>query len=220
VLVLDGPLDDDNGTLIATQLLALAAEDDASDIALWIHSPGGSVPAMLAIRDVLRLIPNEEDRKKIDRITDYDCSWGMPGVGRFRVNILRQRSSFMVVMRVIPFEVPTFDALSLPPVLARIARMTEALWLRSIDEARERAKVSMAGTAPSDRDKRAREGKVTELTAAPAESRARCSQLEAHPPTTLADRPHPPQARGPRLRSTYPRPARLIRANRPRPWTV
>jgi ATP-dependent Clp protease, protease subunit len=59
VLVLDGPLDDDNGTLIVTQLLALAAEDAASDIALWIHSPGGSVPAMLAIRDVMRLIPND-----------------------------------------------------------------------------------------------------------------------------------------------------------------
>jgi len=59
VLVLDGPLDDDNGTLLTTQLLALAAEDAASDIALWIHSPGGSVPAMLAIRDVMRLIPND-----------------------------------------------------------------------------------------------------------------------------------------------------------------
>jgi ATP-dependent Clp protease protease subunit len=59
VLVLDGPLDDDNGTLLATQLLALAAEDEASDIALWIHSPGGSVPSMLAIRDVMRLIPND-----------------------------------------------------------------------------------------------------------------------------------------------------------------
>ena len=58
VLVLDGVLDDDNGTLLATQLLALAAEDAASDIALWIHSPGGSVPAMLAIRDVMHLIPN------------------------------------------------------------------------------------------------------------------------------------------------------------------
>ncbi|WP_261165259.1 ClpP family protease [Microbacterium sp. Marseille-Q6965] len=57
VLVLDGPLDDDNGTLLATQLLALAAEDPASDIALWIHSPGGSVPSMLAIRDVMRLVP-------------------------------------------------------------------------------------------------------------------------------------------------------------------
>src|SRR5580698_1121134 len=59
VLVLDGVLDDDNGTLLATQLLALAAEDAVADAALWIHSPGGSVPSMLAIRDVMRLVPCE-----------------------------------------------------------------------------------------------------------------------------------------------------------------
>ncbi|HKT57167.1 MAG TPA: ATP-dependent Clp protease proteolytic subunit [Microbacterium sp.] len=59
VLVLDGVLDDDNGPLLMTQLMSLAAEDAASDIALWIHSPGGSVPSMLAIRDVMRLIPND-----------------------------------------------------------------------------------------------------------------------------------------------------------------
>ncbi|CAN5360136.1 ATP-dependent Clp protease proteolytic subunit [soil metagenome] len=57
VLVLDGVLDDDNGILLAAQLLTLAAEDPTADIALWIHSPGGSVPSMLAIRDVMRLIP-------------------------------------------------------------------------------------------------------------------------------------------------------------------
>ncbi|HEY3683911.1 MAG TPA: ATP-dependent Clp protease proteolytic subunit [Streptosporangiaceae bacterium] len=57
VLVLDGALDDDNGTLLATQLIALATEDASTDITLWIHSPGGSVPSMLAIRDVMRLIP-------------------------------------------------------------------------------------------------------------------------------------------------------------------
>ncbi|HEV8263863.1 MAG TPA: PilT/PilU family type 4a pilus ATPase [Gemmatimonadales bacterium] len=69
----------------------------------------------------LRLIANEEDRARIDRIRDYDCSWGMPGIGRFRVNILRQRSSFMIVMRVIPFDVPTFDSLKLPAVLGQVA---------------------------------------------------------------------------------------------------
>ncbi len=57
VVVLDGVLDDDNGTLLATQILTLAAEDPDRDIALWIHSPGGSVPSMLAIRDVMRLVP-------------------------------------------------------------------------------------------------------------------------------------------------------------------
>ena len=67
------------------------------------------------------LISSEEDRARIDRLRDYDCSWGMPGVGRFRVNILRQRSSFMIVMRVIPFDIPTFDTLNLPPVLSSVA---------------------------------------------------------------------------------------------------
>jgi len=77
----------------------------------------------------LKLIPLEEDRKRINQIKDYDCSWGAPGIGRFRVNILRQRSSFMVVMRVIPFEVPTFQKLSLPPVLAKIAESERGMIL-------------------------------------------------------------------------------------------
>jgi twitching motility protein PilT len=69
----------------------------------------------------LRLIQNEDIRARIDKILDYDCSWGASGIGRFRVNILRQRSSFMIVMRVIPFQVPTVDTLNLPPVLTRVA---------------------------------------------------------------------------------------------------
>jgi ATP-dependent Clp protease, protease subunit len=57
ILVLDGVLDDDNGTLLTTQLLTLAAGDPAADVTLWIHSPGGSIPSMLAIRDIMRLVP-------------------------------------------------------------------------------------------------------------------------------------------------------------------
>lgn len=67
-----------------------------------------------------RLLPTDEDRERLDRITDYDCSWGLPGVGRFRVNILRQRASFMIVLRVIPFEVPTFEKLRLPAAIAKV----------------------------------------------------------------------------------------------------
>ncbi|MEY9860174.1 ATP-dependent Clp protease protease subunit [Catenulispora sp. GAS73] len=59
IVVLDGDLDDDNGTLLTTQFLSLATEDPDAGISLWIHSRGGSVPAMLAIRDVMRLIPCE-----------------------------------------------------------------------------------------------------------------------------------------------------------------
>ena len=69
----------------------------------------------------MRLIANEKVKERIDSLLDYDCSWGAPGIGRFRVNILRQRSSFMIVMRVIPFKVPTITELSLPPVLEKIA---------------------------------------------------------------------------------------------------
>ena len=77
----------------------------------------------------LKLIPSDEDRKLIDKIRDYDCSWGAPGIGRFRVNILRQRSSFMVVMRVIPFEVPTVEKLRLPKVLEKIAEAERGMIL-------------------------------------------------------------------------------------------
>lgn len=77
----------------------------------------------------LKLIANEEDRGRIDRIRDFDCSWGVPGVGRFRVNVLRQRGSFMIVMRVIPFAVPTIDSLNLPEVVKRIAESEQGLVL-------------------------------------------------------------------------------------------
>jgi twitching motility protein PilT len=79
----------------------------------------------------LKLISNEEDRARIDRLRDFDCSWGMPGVGRFRVNVLRQRSSFMIVMRVIPFTVPTIESLHLPEVLKQVAESDRGLVLVS-----------------------------------------------------------------------------------------
>src|SRR5690242_9467548 len=78
-----------------------------------------------------KLMSSEEDRARIERMRDFDCSWGMPGVGRFRVNILRQRSSFMIVMRVIPFTVPTIESLGLPEVLGQIAESDRGLVLVS-----------------------------------------------------------------------------------------
>jgi twitching motility protein PilT len=77
----------------------------------------------------LKLIPHERDRARVDEIQDYDCSWGLPGVGRFRVNILRQRGSFMIVMRVIPFEIPTIEQLGLPPVVQDIAALERGMIL-------------------------------------------------------------------------------------------
>ncbi|HKJ02801.1 MAG TPA: PilT/PilU family type 4a pilus ATPase [Longimicrobiales bacterium] len=69
----------------------------------------------------LKLIPHEEDKERFDKLLDYDCSWGLPGIGRFRVNLLKQRGSPMIVMRVIPIEIPTIEDLGLPPIIQRIA---------------------------------------------------------------------------------------------------
>ena len=77
----------------------------------------------------MKLISSDEDRSKIERLRDFDCSWGMPGVGRFRVNVLRQRSSFMIVMRVIPFTVPTIESLRLPDALQQVAESERGLVL-------------------------------------------------------------------------------------------
>jgi len=77
----------------------------------------------------LKLMTTDEDRARLDSFKDYDCSWGLPGVGRFRVNVLRQRSSIMIVMRVIPFAIPTLEQLGLPDSLARITEHRAGLIL-------------------------------------------------------------------------------------------
>ena len=59
IVVLDGELDDKIGTRLCSQLFVLSSDDPRTDISLWINSPGGSVPAMLAIMDTIRLIPND-----------------------------------------------------------------------------------------------------------------------------------------------------------------
>jgi ATP-dependent Clp protease protease subunit len=58
-LVMSGVLDEALGNRLTTGLLVLSTRDPRADIHLWINSPGGSVPSMLAIRDVMRLIPND-----------------------------------------------------------------------------------------------------------------------------------------------------------------
>ena len=76
-----------------------------------------------------KLITKEKDKENLDNLLDYDCSWGLPGLGRFRVNILRQRGSLMVVMRVIPMEIPSFEDLNLPQVLYKISENERGLIL-------------------------------------------------------------------------------------------
>jgi twitching motility protein PilT len=76
-----------------------------------------------------QLITNPRDRDRFDELKDYDCSWGAPGLGRFRINILRQRGTPMAVMRVIPIDIPNFESLRMPPVLAAIAQAERGMIL-------------------------------------------------------------------------------------------
>ncbi len=59
IIVLGTELDQESGNRLCSQLLLLSAENPREDISFWINSPGGSVPAMLAIRDLMRLVPND-----------------------------------------------------------------------------------------------------------------------------------------------------------------
>jgi twitching motility protein PilT len=77
----------------------------------------------------LRIIDREDIRENIDELNDYDCAWSLEDCGRFRVNILRQRGSLMVVLRRIPGNVPTVNELQLPPVLEDIADAEDGLIL-------------------------------------------------------------------------------------------
>ena len=65
----------------------------------------------------------------VQGITDYDCSYSLSEVGRFRVNICSQRGSLSLVLRHIPFNVQNFTKLGLPEVLGKIAMMDRGLVL-------------------------------------------------------------------------------------------
>ncbi|MGC3996175.1 MAG: PilT/PilU family type 4a pilus ATPase [Anaeromyxobacter sp.] len=52
---------------------------------------------------------------------EVDRGYALPGVSRFRASIFKQRGSWGAVMRTIPFQIPEFEGLNLPPVIRTIA---------------------------------------------------------------------------------------------------
>jgi twitching motility protein PilT len=72
---------------------------------------------------------NEHPLRKLDSDGSADLSYGLPGVGRFRVNIFRQRGSCAIVMRVIPDKIPSFDDLKLPKTLEEIVHIKNGIVL-------------------------------------------------------------------------------------------
>lgn len=131
----------DNIVAVFQKVLKHAKENAVSDIHLSVGSPWkfrqhghiASVkqlpPLKMAECDEIvkhivlnsHTVPEDEIAKTLGTLQDFDCSYSLPGVSRFRVNICRQRGSFSVVLRVISLDIPTVESLGLPPVIKKIA---------------------------------------------------------------------------------------------------
>ncbi|TXD38873.1 type IV pilus twitching motility protein PilT [Lujinxingia vulgaris] len=116
------------------KILQIAVKGGASDI----HIKAGLPPifridgALLPLREARRLSPEEIgkmasdimarfQREQFQETLDIDLSYGVPGVGRFRVNVFQQRGSIGMVFRVIPFKVASIEELLLPDAVRTLA---------------------------------------------------------------------------------------------------
>jgi twitching motility protein PilT len=127
--------------MILEELLGQVFERGASDLHL---SPG--LPPVLRIdgnlvrteyppltkEDAQRLIfgmLTNEQRRILEQNWDLDCSYGVSGLGRFRVNVYKDRGTYAAALRTITADIPTFDQLNLPPVVKEIADRPKGLVL-------------------------------------------------------------------------------------------
>jgi twitching motility protein PilT len=124
------------------QLLAAAVKNGASDVHLKAYAPPAlRINGVLLPVKVPALAP--EDTQAIARfvleaarfsgdqnaLRDWDTSYAVEDVGRFRCNIFRQKGNFALVLRAIPFDVPTAESLGLPAVVKTMAEYERGLVL-------------------------------------------------------------------------------------------
>jgi len=123
-------------------ILTVAIKGGASDIHLKAGLPpmfridGSLVPLKdakrLAPEDIGRMavsIMNNFQKEKFKDESEIDLAYGVPGLGRFRVNVFMQRGTVGIVFRVIPFKIMTIEQLNLPKVLEKIAAEERGLIL-------------------------------------------------------------------------------------------
>lgn len=123
-------------------ILKIALKANASDI----HLKVGLVPVfridgeLVPLNNAPRLSPEElakvasnimtpQQKLKFQDFNELDLAYGVPGLGRFRVNIFQQRGTVGMVLRVIPFAVRSLAELQLPPSLAKMAMQERGLIL-------------------------------------------------------------------------------------------
>ena len=114
------------------QILAQAVENKASDVhvkegtgvSLRISGslvPLDFVPAHDFMEEVINIIATPEQKRTYMETGDVDLSYAPEGIGRFRVNIHKQRALHGMTMRHVKSKIMSLDELSLPPVLKTIA---------------------------------------------------------------------------------------------------
>jgi len=124
------------------QLLSKATSAGARDVHIKVGQPPGARVAndivyfrleRLRAEDVewvaRHLIRDEKVKADLDKLLEYDTSYAVDSIGRFRVNIYRQRGSLSVVMRAIPLQIPTFDDLGAPATCEMLAEKDRGLVL-------------------------------------------------------------------------------------------
>ena len=124
------------------QLLVKALAANASDIHLKCGQPPGARVRgdMVYFRvDKIRpedteavariLLARRSDTPELSRLQEYDTSYEVEGIGRFRVNLYRQRGSLAIVMRSIPLRIPTLEELGVPPGAGPMAEHDRGLVL-------------------------------------------------------------------------------------------
>ncbi len=81
------------------------------------------------VREIYRVAHRPIDKFLASDNHDEDFSFALPGVGRFRANVFRQRGSLSAVVRVIPFGLPTPEQYHIPSEVLRVASLQKGLVL-------------------------------------------------------------------------------------------
>jgi twitching motility protein PilT len=123
-------------------ILGFAAQREVSDVHFQVGVPpmvrhnGQLIPLKhnpLTEEDTInigKLLSGIDDDERFKReIKEYDGSFSIPGVARFRVNVFRQNSKYAAVLRVIPFKVRNFNELNLPPTIEKVLTANRGLIL-------------------------------------------------------------------------------------------
>lgn len=122
-------------------VLQTMVQQGGSDLHLKIGRPptmrlnGELVPMDLPplkpedLRSVGEQIIPPKQRREFDETKDADFAIGVPGIGRFRVNVYQQRGSLAYAFRAIAFQAMTMEELNLPTVLKDIAMKHRGLVL-------------------------------------------------------------------------------------------